>query len=184
MRFTETDIAGVVVIDLDPFVDDRGSFARIWCEEELRAHGLTAHLSQCSLSRNAKAGTLRGLHLQHAPHAEAKLVRCISGAIYDVALDLRQDSPTFGQWHAVELSAENDSALYIAEGCAHGFQTLVDGTEVLYLISSPYAPGAADGVRWDDPAFGIVWPLAEPTISERDRRWRNYGDRLDRSPSS
>lgn len=175
MRFTETGIDGVLVIDVEPFVDERGMFARVWCEEELAAHGLTAHLSQCSISRNPKAGTLRGMHYQRAPHEEAKLVRCTHGAVYDVALDLREDSPTRGRWHAAELSAENGAALFVPEGCAHGFQTLVDDTEVLYLISHAYTPSASTGVRWDDPAFGIEWPAAaERTIGPRDLAWPDY----------
>jgi dTDP-4-dehydrorhamnose 3,5-epimerase len=175
VRFAGTPIAGVVLVEIEPVVDDRGSFARIWAEEELSAHGLAARLSQCSVSRNRRAGTLRGMHFQHTPHEEAKLVRCTRGAIYDVALDLRPESPTLGCWYAAELSDANGSALYIPEGCAHGFQTLVEDTEVLYLISAPYVPAAADGVRWDDPAFGIDWPDApERTMSERDRSWRDY----------
>jgi dTDP-4-dehydrorhamnose 3,5-epimerase len=176
VRFTETGIPGVVLVDIEPAVDDRGAFARIWAEEELAAQGLNARLSQCSISRNPKAGTLRGMHLQRAPHEEAKLVRCSRGAIYDVALDLRPDSPTLCRWYAAELSEANGRGLYIPEGCAHGFQTLVGDTEVLYLISAPYAPAAADGVRWDDPAFAIDWPhAAERTMSDRDRSWSDYG---------
>ena len=175
MRFTETDIAGAYLVELEPFSDERGTFARIWCEDELRARGLTAHLSQCSISRNRRAGTLRGMHFQRPPHEEAKLVRCTRGAIYDVALDLRPSSPTERRWVAAELTAENGSALFIPEGCAHGFQTLVDDSDVLYLISRPYVPDAAGGVRWDDPAFGIEWPHAiGRTLSERDRQWPDY----------
>ena len=175
MRFTRTDIDGVVVIDLEPFADERGAFARIWCEEELRAEGLTAHLSQCSISQNPRAGTLRGMHYQRAPHEEAKLVRCTRGAIYDVALDLREGSATWGRWHGVELSAGNGRGLFVPEGCAHGFQTLVPDTDVLYLISHPYTPAASAGVRWDDPAFGIEWPPAqERTVGPRDLDWPDY----------
>ncbi len=175
MLFTRTDIEGVVVVGLEPFGDERGSFARIWCEEELAEHGLTAHLSQCSLSRNTHAGTLRGLHFQRAPHEEAKLVRCVRGAIFDVALDLRPGSPTHRRWFGVELSAENGLALFVPEGCAHGFQTLTDDSEVLYLISHPYTADAASGVRWDDPAFAIAWPDAPArTLSDRDRDWPDY----------
>ncbi|HEY1514494.1 MAG TPA: dTDP-4-dehydrorhamnose 3,5-epimerase [Gaiellaceae bacterium] len=175
MRFVATEIDGVHVLELEPFADERGLFARVWAEEELAAHGLTAAVSQCSISRNTRAGTLRGMHFQHAPHAEAKLVRCTRGAIYDVALDLRAGSSTLGRWFGVELSAENGAGLFIPEGCAHGFQTLVDDTEVLYLISAPYAPQAAAGVRWDDPTFGIEWPPSdERTINERDRTYPDY----------
>lgn len=175
MRFTETEIPQVVVIDLDPFRDERGMFARIWCEDELAAQGLTSHLSQCSISRNTGAATLRGLHYQRAPHQEAKLVRCTRGAVYDVAVDLRRDSPTYRRWFGTELSAANGRALFVPEGCAHGFQTLAEDTEILYLISHPYVPEASTGVRWDDPAFGIEWPrAAKRTISDRDRAWPDY----------
>lgn len=175
MRFVETGIAGVVRVELEPFEDERGSFARIWCEEELAAHGLTAGLAQASVSRNTKAGTLRGMHFQHAPHEEAKLVRCTRGAIFDVALDLRRGSPTFLRWYGARLTAEDGAALFVPEGCAHGFQTLVDDTEVLYLISARYEPAAATGVRWDDPAFGIEWPdAAVRTLSARDRGWPDF----------
>jgi dTDP-4-dehydrorhamnose 3,5-epimerase len=175
VRFSPTPIEGVVVVDLEPYTDERGLFARVWCEEEAAALGLNAHLSQCSISRNPRAGTLRGLHFQRAPHEEAKLVRCTRGAIFDVAVDLRAESPMHTHWFGVELSAENGRALYIPEGCAHGFQTLVDDCELLYLISYPYTPGAGSGVRWDDPAFGIEWPAApERTIGERDRAWPDY----------
>lgn len=175
MRFVATEVEGVHLLELEPFADERGLFARVWAEEELAAHGLTAKLSQCSISRNTKAGTLRGMHFQRAPHAEAKLVRCTRGAIYDVALDLRPESPTFGRWFAAELTAENGAGLFIPEGCAHGFQTLVDHSEVLYLISAPYAPEAAGGVRWDDPAFGIEWPACdERTMNDRDRTYPDY----------
>jgi dTDP-4-dehydrorhamnose 3,5-epimerase len=175
MRFIATDIPGAYLLELEPFHDERGMFARIWCEEELAEHGLTSSLSQCSISRNTRAGTLRGLHFQGPPHEEAKLVRCTRGAIYDVVLDLRADSPAHGTWFAAELTAENGSGLYVPEGCAHGFQTLVDDTEVLYLISRPYVPAAATGVRWDDSAFAIAWPpVEERTLSERDRSWSDY----------
>jgi dTDP-4-dehydrorhamnose 3,5-epimerase len=175
VRFVGTPIAGVHVVELERHEDERGFFARTWCRDELAAAGLNAELAQCSLSRNAASGTLRGMHYQRAPHEEAKLVRCTRGAIYDVALDLRPDSATCGRWFAAELDATDGRALFIPEGCAHGFQTLVDDTDVLYAISTPYAPDAAAGVRWDDPAFGIVWPDApERTISSRDREWPDY----------
>lgn len=175
MRFQETEIPGAFVIDLEPIEDDRGSFARIWCADELARHGLVSELSQCSISRNRKAGTLRGLHFQRPPHAEAKVVRCTRGAIYDVIVDLRIDSPAHVRWIAVELTSENGSALFVPEGCAHGFQTLLDDTDVLYLISRPYNPDAAAGVRWDDPAFAISWPTAvSRRMSARDRVWPNY----------
>ncbi len=175
MRFVETEIAGAYVLELEPHVDERGSFARIWCAEELAERGLTAELAQCSISRNPRAGTLRGLHYQRPPHEEAKVVRCTRGAIFDVLVDLRPGSPTRGAWFGTELDAERGAALYVPEGCAHGYQTLVDDSEVLYLISHRYTPSAAAGVRWDDPAFGIRWPpAARRTISARDRSWPDY----------
>ncbi len=176
MRFVETELAGVVVVELEEHVDERGSFARTWCRDEMAAAGLTSKLAQCSLSRNRRAGTLRGLHLQHAPHEEAKLVRCTRGAIFDVAVDLRPGSPTQGRWVGVELDPDNGKALYVPEGCAHGFQTLVDETDVAYMISTPYAPDSAAGVRWDDPLLAIAWPdvAGERTISERDRSLPGY----------
>ena len=175
MRFTETDLPGAYVVDLEQRADDRGFFARIWCQDELAAEGLTTELAQCSLSRNTRAGTLRGMHYQEAPHEEAKLVRCVRGAIYDVIVDLRLGSSAYGQWVGVELDAAAGRALYVPQGFAHGFQTLADDTDVLYMISAPYVPDAAAGVRWDDPFFGIAWPAA-PTrvISERDRAWPDF----------
>jgi dTDP-4-dehydrorhamnose 3,5-epimerase len=172
MRFLETDIPGGYVLELEQYVDERGSFSRIWCADELAAHGLAAGLAQCSISRSDRAGTLRGMHYQRAPHEEAKIVRCTRGAIFDVIVDLRPGSPTYAEWFGVELEAERGSALYVPEGCAHGFQTLVDDTEVLYLISHRYEPAAATGVRWNDPAFAIAWPPSVTrTISERDLSW-------------
>ncbi len=174
MRFLPTRLAGVYVVEPELLLDERGGFARTWCAEELRAHGLDPELSQCSISFNRRAGTLRGMHWQAEPHAETKIVRCTQGAIYDVALDLRSDSATFKQWFAIELTAENRLALYIPQGCAHGFQTLVDDSEVLYQISAPYHAGSARGVRWDDSAFAIDWPPAERVMSERDRDYADY----------
>lgn len=172
MKFTPTKIAGVWIVDLERHADDRGWFARTWCGEEFRQHGLNPDLSQCSASFNRRCGTLRGMHWQAAPHEEAKLVRCVRGAMFDVALDVRPNSATFKQWVGVELTAENSRALYVPEGCAHGFQTLADDTEVLYQISCPWQPESALGARWNDPAFGIAWP-AEPNLalSERDRNY-------------
>ena len=175
MRFTETPIPGAVVVELERHEDERGFFARVWDPDELAAARLTPLLAQASLSRSSKAGTLRGMHFQVAPHEEAKLVRCVRGAIFDVVLDLRAQSPTYLDWYGVRLDEENGRALYVPEGCAHGFQTLVADSDVLYLISSPYVPEASSGVRWDDPAFGIEWPpTAERTIGERDRSWPDY----------
>ena len=153
VRFVETEIPGVVVVELEEHVDERGSFARTWCRDEMAEAGLASDLAQCSVSETAAPAPLRGLHFQRPPHEEAKLVRCTRGAIFDVAVDLRPDSPTRGRWFGVELDPDSGRALYVPEGCAHGFQTLVDDTDVAYMISTPYAPEASGGVRWDDAAF-------------------------------
>jgi len=162
-------------VELEQLGDDRGFFARSFCREEFEAHGLDPQIAQCNISFNARRGTLRGMHYQAVPHAEAKLVRCTQGAIWDVIVDLRRDSPSFKRWHAVELSAANRRALYVPEGFAQGFQTLADDSEVLYLMSQFYRPDAARGVRWDDPAFGIEWPIADPQLSVRDRGLPLFG---------
>jgi dTDP-4-dehydrorhamnose 3,5-epimerase len=176
MRFVETAVAGAWVIELEPVADERGMFARTFDADLFAERGLSPALAQCSTSFNHRAGTLRGLHYQAEPHAECKLVRCTAGAACDVLVDLRPESPTYRRWHAVELSADNRRSVYVPRGVAHGFQTLVDGTELLYLIDTPYVPEAARGVRWDDPAFGIAWPdpPAQRTISERDRGFPDY----------
>jgi len=169
MKFTPKKIAGVWLVEPERHEDDRGWFARTWCAEEFRKHGLKPNLSQCSASFNRLRGTLRGMHWQAAPHEEAKLVRCVRGAMFDVALDVRPDSATFKQWVSMELTPENGRALYIPEGCAHGFQTLADDTEVFYQIAGEYHPASGRGARWDDPAFGIAWPnVAGLICSERD----------------
>jgi dTDP-4-dehydrorhamnose 3,5-epimerase len=173
--FTETRVPGVFIVEPERLEDERGFFARTWCPGEFEAHGLNPQLAQCSISYNRKKGTLRGMHYQAAPHAEAKLVRCTMGAIYDVALDLRPQSPTFKQWVSAELTAENRKMLYIPEGLAHGFQTLTDDAEVFYQISEPYHPESAGGVRWNDPAFGIQWPLPLTAISPRDASHPQWG---------
>jgi dTDP-4-dehydrorhamnose 3,5-epimerase len=175
LRFVDTPISGAVQVELERHEDERGFFARVWDPDELVAAGLTPRLAQASISRSTRAGTLRGMHFQVAPHEEAKLVRCVRGSIFDVVLDLRPDSPTYLSWHGVRLDEGNGKALYIPEGCAHGFQTLSADSDVLYLISSAYVPEASSGVRWDDPAFGIEWPSAsERTIGERDLAWPDY----------
>ncbi|MGA9061083.1 MAG: dTDP-4-dehydrorhamnose 3,5-epimerase [Terracidiphilus sp.] len=174
MTFEETALAGVFIVHLEPKVDERGFFARTWCRQEFRQKGLNLELVQCSLSGNPRKGTLRGMHYQAAPHAEAKSVRCIRGAIFDVVLDLRQQSPTFRQWIGVTLTATNRDMVYIPEGCAHGFLTLEDQTEVFYQISEYYQPESARGVRWNDPAFNIAWPAAPELISERDRTFADF----------
>ena len=168
MRFEPTDIPGCVIVRQERHADARGHFARTWDGDAFAAHGLAATVVQCSVSFNAARGTLRGMHLQAAPHAEAKLVRCTRGALYDVCLDLRPASPTHGRWTAATLTAENGDALYVPEGCAHGFLTLADDTEAFYTMSAPYVPEAARGVRHDDPAFGIAWPEPVRVIHERD----------------
>lgn len=175
MIFEATKLPGVWLVRLELREDERGSFARSWCAREFLAHGLNPSLAQCNVSFSRRRGTLRGLHYQAPPHAEAKLVRCIRGAIYDVALDLRPASPTFKHWTAVELTAENRRALYVPEGCAHGFQSLTDESEVFYQMSEFYQPESARGVRWNDPAFGIEWPVAEPIMAERDRAYPDFG---------
>ena len=174
MIFTPTTIGGAWVVEPQRFMDERGFFARIWDADEFEQRGLNGHVVQCSTSYNRVRGTLRGLHFQIAPHQEAKLVRCTSGAMFDVAVDLRPDSPTYRAWYGVELSAENGHALYIPEGCAHGFLTLVDGTEVAYQMSAIHAPDAARGVRFDDPAFAIEWPLEVAVINDRDRNYPDF----------
>jgi dTDP-4-dehydrorhamnose 3,5-epimerase len=175
VRFVPTKLEGAFVVEPERNEDERGFFARTWSRAEFDERGLVAELSQCSISRNTHAGTLRGMHFQTAPHEEAKLVRCTAGAIFDVIVDLRPDSPTHAEWVGVELSAETGMALYIPKGFAHGFQALVDRAEVFYMISDPYVPEAASGVRWDDPAFAIDWPPADVRfINERDRSWPDY----------
>lgn len=163
-----TPLAGAYLIELEQLEDERGFFARSFCQKEFRERGLDPVVAQCNVSFNRKRGTLRGLHYQAEPHAEAKLVRCTRGAIWDVIVDLRRDSPTARQWHAAELTAENRRALYIPAGLAHGFQTLVDDTEVLYQMSEFFHPESARGVRWDDPALAIRWPIKQAVISPRD----------------
>lgn len=177
MNFIEAPISGAFVIDREPIRDERGYFARVWAREEFAARDLTTTIEQCSVSFNPRRGTLRGMHYQTAPHEEVKLVRCTRGAIYDVIIDLRAGSPNFGQWFGVELSADNGRMLYIPKGCAHGFLALKNDTEVYYQMSYPQVPEAARGVRWNDPAFGIVWPAAPEVISERDKNYPDYSGR-------
>jgi len=176
MRFIQTPLPGAWVIALEELGDERGWFARTFDAGEFEARGLNPAVVQCNASFNAGSGTLRGMHYQAEPHGESKLVRCVRGAIFDVAVDLRRDSPTFRRWHGVELSAENRLSLYIPAGLAHGFQTLADDCEVLYQMGNPYVPEAARGVRWDDPAFAIAWPAVdrERTISAKDRAYPGF----------
>jgi len=172
--FTETKLAGAFVIELERREDQRGFFARIFCQQEFEAHGLKTQVVQCNVSFNKRKGTLRGMHYQAAPFAEAKLVRCTSGSIYDVIIDLRPHSATFKRHFAVELSAENRRMLYIPEDFAHGFQTLQDDTEVFYQMAQGYSAEHARGVRWNDPAFGIEWPKDERIIIERDQNYPDF----------
>ena len=169
MQFLETPLPGVWIIEPQRLEDERGFFARTFCRAEFAARGLNPHLEQCNVSFNAKKGTVRGMHWQEAPHGEDKLVRCTMGRIFDVALDMRPDSPTFLQWFGVELSAGNHKMLYIPVGCSHGLQTLEDDSEVFYQMSATFHGAAARGARFDDPAFGIAWPLPVSVIAEKDR---------------
>ena len=174
MIWRETELAGAFVVESEPIEDERGWFARIYDEGELEQNGLATRFAQGSLAYNKERGTLRGMHYQADPHAEAKLVRCISGAVHDVIVDLRPASPTFKRWVAVELTAASGRMLYVPEGLAHGYLTLENESETLYLISAPYAPEAARGVRWDDPAFGIAWPDEPRVLSEKDKAWSDF----------
>lgn len=169
MIFKETALKGALIVESVPINDERGFFACTWNQEEFVLHGLNSRVVQTNVSFNGRRGTLRGLHFQISPHQEAKLLRCTAGSVYDVIVDLREDSPTLHRWIGVELSARNRLMLYVPEGFAHGYQTLEDNTEVAYQISEYYHPEAARGVRFDDPAFAIDWPLPVSVISERDR---------------
>ena len=174
MIFRETRLPGVFEIRLQPSIDERGFFARSWCQREFEAHGLNPRLVQCNVSFNTRRGTLRGVHYQAAPYAEAKLVRCTKGAIYDVVVDLRPDSPSYKCWIGMSLTAEMRNMAYVPEGCGHGFMTLEDETEVFYQMSEFYNAESARGVRWDDLTFKIVWPEKVAAISERDRTYPNF----------
>lgn len=171
MRFTEAGIAGAMLIEPAPHKDDRGRFMRAWCTREFSEHGLDFLPVQANMGFSLRKGTVRGMHFQQEPAPEAKLVRCTRGAMFDVVIDLRQESPSYGKWYGAELTAENGRMLYVPERCAHGYQTLEDSTEMYYMTSQFYAPEAACGVRFDDPAFGIQWPLEPTAISEQDRNW-------------
>jgi dTDP-4-dehydrorhamnose 3,5-epimerase len=174
MIFKETKLKGAYVIEINPLEDERGFFARSFCAKEFKEHGLNQNIAQCNISYNGKKGTLRGMHYQAAPHEEAKLVRCTMGAIYDVIIDLRPDSSTFKKWIGVELTKENRRMLYVPEGFAHGFQTLEDHTEVLYQMSEFHHPEWARGVRWNDPTFGIFWPVNVEIISIGDQQYLDF----------
>lgn len=174
MIFIETKLKGAYIIEPERLVDTRGFFARTWCKREFNAHGLNSNLAQCNISFNKKKGTIRGMHYQVEPFEEAKLVRCTRGAIWDVIIDLKADSPTFKKWYAVELTAENHKMLYIPESFAHGFQALEENTEVFYQMSEYYSPECSRGVRWNDPVFSIEWPEVEIIISDKDRQYPDF----------
>jgi dTDP-4-dehydrorhamnose 3,5-epimerase len=178
MQFMTTRLDGVRLIELEPNYDERGFFARTFCEREFSAEGLVTKFAQHGLSLTKRAGSVRGMHYQRDPHAEVKLIRCVAGAIHDVLIDLRPSSPTYLQWEAYLLSASNRRQLYAPAGFAHGFQTLEPNTEVGYLLSAFYAPEASTGIRHDDPAFAIPWPLPFADISERDRSWPGFSARI------
>jgi dTDP-4-dehydrorhamnose 3,5-epimerase len=166
--FTELALPGAFVIELEPRADERGFFARAFCVDEFRAHGLETDIRQANVSRNARKGTVRGMHYQRPPFAEVKMVRCVNGAIFDVIIDLRRDSPTYLQWIGVELSRDNRKMMYIPEGFAHGFQSLTDDSELFYMATQCYSPEHEAAVRWNDPRFAITWPLAGVIVSPKD----------------
>ncbi len=174
MIFTPTPLEGAYQIEPERRGDERGYFARVWCAQEFAEHGLSTELLQVNVGFSSRKGTLRGMHYQSAPEQEVKLVRCTRGAVYDVMVDLRPASPTHGRWYAAELTPDNGRMLYVPEGFAHGYQTLVDSSEISYQTSRPYAPRCATGVAFDDPAFSIDWPMPPTVISDADRNWPAY----------
>jgi dTDP-4-dehydrorhamnose 3,5-epimerase len=174
MKFRPTAVHGAHLIDLERRGDDRGFFARFFCENEFADAGLIKHFAQINTSLTQKRGTLRGMHYQLPPSAEVKVVRCIKGALFDVVLDLRPDSPTFGKWFGETLDAENRTMMYVPEGCAHGFVTLADDTEALYLVSHPYGPEDERGIRFNDPRFAIDWPVSPTEVSAKDSNWPDF----------
>lgn len=171
MIFQKTKLKGVYIIEPEPLTDERGYFSRIFCKNEFLKNGIEFSITQINRSFTKKKGVIRGMHFQHPPMAEAKVIQCTKGAVYDVAVDLRKGSPTFGHWISVELTAENKKMLFIPEGLAHGCQTLTDESEVLYFMSEFYEPKYSDGVLWNDPLFGIDWPINNPMLSEKDKKW-------------
>jgi dTDP-4-dehydrorhamnose 3,5-epimerase len=175
MRFSETPIQGAFLVEAEEKRDDRGFFARLWCRDEFAARGLTADFVQCNDAFTSRKGTLRGLHYQADPFGEVKLVRCVRGAIFDVVVDVRRDSPTFARWFGATLSADNRTMMYVPEGCAHGYLTLEDDSEIVYPVSRPYRPEAERGIRWNDSRFGIDWPPVQPlTLSVKDQGWPDF----------
>jgi dTDP-4-dehydrorhamnose 3,5-epimerase len=175
MIFTETALRGAWIIDIAAIADERGFFARMWAPDEFNGRGLNPTLAQCNMAFNRAKGTIRGMHFQRPPYEETKIIRCTRGAIYDVIIDLRPDSPTFCRWSSVELTDDNRRMLYVPPGFAHGYQTLTDETETYYHVSAPYSRDHATGVRWNDPSFDIRWPLGDPAIiSAQDRAWPDF----------
>jgi dTDP-4-dehydrorhamnose 3,5-epimerase len=174
MKFHETKLRGAFIIDIQEFGDERGFFARAWCKREMQEHGLSVALAQANVSLSTKKGTMRGMHYQINPHEESKLVRCTRGSLYDVIVDLREDSPTFKDWIGVELTADNHRMLFVPEGFAHGFVTLEDDTEAYYMVTEFYTPGAEQGLRYNDPALGIEWPVTISVISDKDASWPDF----------
>lgn len=174
MNYTELEVDGVHLVEMAPFTDERGGFARSFDTDEFAERGMSSHVAQCNVSWNHRAGTLRGLHLSLPGHPESKFIRCTRGAIVDVAVDVRPDSPTFMKHVMVELTADNHTALYLPPHLAHAYQTLTDDTEVLYMVSVPYAPGAEIGFRYDDPSFGLSWPLPVSVVSDKDASWAAF----------
>jgi dTDP-4-dehydrorhamnose 3,5-epimerase len=174
MNFYKTSLMGALIIEPEELHDERGFFARTFCQGEFATQGIDPKVVQCNISFNRMRGTLRGMHLQKFPYGEARLIRCTKGAVYDVIIDLRPDSPTFTHWFAIDLSAANHKMVYVPDGCAHGFQTLEDNSEVFYQMSQFYHAESAWGVRWDDPRFGVDWPLAPTTLSKRDRSYPDF----------
>jgi dTDP-4-dehydrorhamnose 3,5-epimerase len=171
MRFKETPVEGAYVIDVNRIGDSRGYFGRLWCEREITEQGLVSSIKQCNIGFSPLRGTLRGLHYQRSPHQEVKIVRCTRGSVFDVVVDIRPDSPTYCDWYGIELNPENASMLYVPEGCATGYLTLEENSEIYYLTSEFYAPNSASGVRYDDPAFGIQWPGDIIVLSDNDMNW-------------
>ena len=185
MKFTELAVSGAYKVELEPNTDDRGIFARAWCAEELEDHGAVGRIEQMNISTNVRRGTIRGLHVQGPPHGEAKFFRCINGRSFHVVVDVRPDSPTYGTWAGVELAAERFDALYVPPYCAKGYQAQEDGTAVMYGVSSPYTPGAETGLRYDDPAFGIEWPITDGiVVSDKDTSWPDYVLDAGRTPGA
>ena len=174
MKFKETELNGAFIIEIEKIKDKRGFFARAWCQNEFKTHGLTPLVVQTNISYNKKKGTLRGMHYQKTPYEESKFIRCTRGAIIDVIIDLRPDSSTYKKWISVNLTADNYKMIFVPEGFAHGFQTLSDHAEILYQVSQFYTPGSEDGIRWNEPGFGIKWPLEVTVISDKDMNWPDY----------